>query len=460
MSRQPNHPAAPTAWGTPGQSITDDADLIQAGARGEQAIAHILQTEIDRTDTFVFHDLDAGYKDTNFDHVVLRGDLLILIDSKTWAPGRYEWVNAGRNGACLRDGQPFKPGNLYAIDKQVKNLRGKTLWQCRVERIVAVAPSRGVDADLNFDDYDPPHVTVVKAGELGDYVNRLLDSADMTHKNHNMLYFLTQDVRQPEFVTGPYALGRLGPPGEHVNVPPPTSTHTVPRPPVLPILAIVMTFATWLPAYLQRANTPDLMRRAWWVSLAVACVSSAVFAIRVRRHGDTITEPLRWMQNVIRADQRLAKQQETPLGPFWLVPIPMIFMLMFTGASTAGFVWMYRSWEGADNPVTYWAGAAALTFTVGIAGWAYREMVLATRELVSLNEGHGWQREWNRLFVLIGDLEPSMLPIAGHALRSHPTLATEAYMNRAATGALGERWQRFAEAVQAGRPSPEAIEHP
>lgn len=70
------------------------------GAAGERRTADLLAAAYDADPTTgVFHNLHVpGWKTANLDHVVVRGNNLVAIDSKHWAPGDYWTLGSTRRG--------------------------------------------------------------------------------------------------------------------------------------------------------------------------------------------------------------------------------------------------------------------------------------------------------------------------------------------------------------------------
>lgn len=71
-----------------------------AGAQGEHATAQLLR-QLAGTDphTHVFHSVNLGDKrlTADIDHVIIRGDRILILDSKWWAPGRYRTTPDGQH---------------------------------------------------------------------------------------------------------------------------------------------------------------------------------------------------------------------------------------------------------------------------------------------------------------------------------------------------------------------------
>jgi hypothetical protein len=94
-------------YGTPAKSLTGmggryDAQSLRLGAAGERTTARLRAQGFARDDNVVvMHDLDIPSSSGrmsrgggNVDHVVVRGDRVMIIDSKAWAGGFY-WTVGG-----------------------------------------------------------------------------------------------------------------------------------------------------------------------------------------------------------------------------------------------------------------------------------------------------------------------------------------------------------------------------
>lgn len=93
----------PAATGYTTATGTQAQQRQYAGAQGEHATAQLLrQLAGTDTHTHVFHsvNLDDKRLTADIDHVIIRGDRILILDSKWWAPGRYR---------TTRDGQHHRP---------------------------------------------------------------------------------------------------------------------------------------------------------------------------------------------------------------------------------------------------------------------------------------------------------------------------------------------------------------
>lgn len=87
------------SYGTAGGSLTDatftaNEDTARVGQVGEQATAVLLDAQAKQRGFTVLHDISLPGLRANIDHVVVAGDQVTVIDSKTWMPGFY-WTLRG-----------------------------------------------------------------------------------------------------------------------------------------------------------------------------------------------------------------------------------------------------------------------------------------------------------------------------------------------------------------------------
>lgn len=452
MQRQPGLVKGPLTWGTPGKSIDNDQNLIQAGAAGERAVARAIEAAFaDRPDVYVFHDLDAR-NGQNVDHVVVCGDLAVVIDAKTWAPGNYVWQDNGTDGWCWRDDEPFKPGALHGTVEIAHDLIVDCGWTHRKEALVAVVPSRGDSSGLNFDAYDPPHVGVVTVDELGDVLTQMFADVDHSVDVLHGLRALIVSTRDADITGGPFADAPLGDPPANVKVPASTAAHAdIPKAPwTSQIIGMIANLFVWVPAPIQGHMPSRLAIAAWSVVTVWAVADMVRFSWRLRPHQDGSALPLRRFREAVFVNADLHGDDTKMIEPTGWVAAIGLFMTAFLPTLVTAAVWAFENLDGARNDVAVFF---AVVTAVG-AGYmqldCFKTINDQAKKIRSLYEGDGWQREWESVFVLLGQMHAWQLPLAAYALRQHSTLASEAYLNAAASGVAGEKWQRFAEVVRSG----------
>jgi hypothetical protein len=115
-------------------------DRAQVGIKGERFTADELSRLFERDpNTWVFHDLTLPrWKSANLDHVVCRGDVIVVLDSKCWAPGRY-WSLKGR---VYRGWERFDPAEKIKLTPLVESLSRFLGSEFVITPLVVIWPSR------------------------------------------------------------------------------------------------------------------------------------------------------------------------------------------------------------------------------------------------------------------------------------------------------------------------------
>ena len=145
---------AGASYGTPGGSLTHDTGwaknkaVASIGHAGEQAVGVILNSLILPSDrAVVCHDLNVPIPrfNANIDHVVVAGDHVLPIDSKTWAPGFY-FTLGGKSYRGLKRAEHTEKKTMSLIGSSLTSY----LPTATVETpLVAVNPTRG-SANVKF----------------------------------------------------------------------------------------------------------------------------------------------------------------------------------------------------------------------------------------------------------------------------------------------------------------------
>lgn len=105
-------------YGQAGGSHHGHAGRTQVGARGERTVAAALNRRFaSAADIWVFHDLNVPGMAANVDHALVRGDTLVLLDTKVWAGGWYwTWQGTTRRGLTRVD-HADRRGLSAALDR-------------------------------------------------------------------------------------------------------------------------------------------------------------------------------------------------------------------------------------------------------------------------------------------------------------------------------------------------------
>lgn len=150
-------------FGIPGSSLVSasslDADARTAGIDGEKRVAE----ELERLatlypNTYVFHSVKLPRHEGDIDHVVVQGDLILLVDSKNWKNDAVYSVDKWDHDFILRDGETFS-GSYINLTNQVKDWQKQfALYGGRVRAALTIAnrksqiqPNRAPYAFVNMD---------------------------------------------------------------------------------------------------------------------------------------------------------------------------------------------------------------------------------------------------------------------------------------------------------------------
>lgn len=440
----------PVEWGDPGASVIDNPDLITVGAVGEQTVAERIREATERPDVYVFHDLDSVVRDGNIDHVVMVGDLMIVIDAKLWRPGKYEWFDKGDGGYCLRDGDLFRPGSLNGVVEAAKDLKFSVGHHGNLEVLVVVCCNAGADA-LDFTNYDPPHLTVIKDTDLPQVLRNLIDSADTDFDAQRPVNWLTRKVRNREVVAGPFSGGSLGTPRLPGSVPTPDRAGADAKPGIFTYPAAVLVTAGVWGAAAVTGELPTVVLLALWAVAAFAgCLAIVSFAIQHHPITQTV-RPLSRFKETFPFDPDSIKPNEegvvydrshfiffagSAVGAL-LLPAALLSLLVGPAKSLLGYP-TFNQYVGGPLIVVLSVAAGAVGY------WSLRRNATTAIELLD-----GWRDEWDNMFRTIGELPNWQLPLAAYFLARNPSPTVTAYLNAAEQpeNELGWRW--FVWAVRA-----------
>lgn len=179
--------------GRPGRSL-DNADSWASASKGAQKAGQVAEertgeeiTGLTQRGPSILHDLRIpipGFN-SNIDHVVVYGRTVLILDSKSWAPGVYwTWRGKTRRGfAVLPETPDAVPRTLIGL--HVPHCDKQTLPMAR-DAVRRYLSSRGIDANVpdpmlvvwsskksNFLLYRPKGGSKVVAGErIGAWLRR------------------------------------------------------------------------------------------------------------------------------------------------------------------------------------------------------------------------------------------------------------------------------------------------
>ena len=142
-----------TTFGAPGQDLSGTAGAfgsrnVSLGQYGEQLTASLLeQVQTRLPGSVVFHGLPWPQGKADVDHAIVRGSLVVFIDSKYWKPAQY---GMDQYGALTRDGEVFQGGMLH-MDAAVQSWRPLLPRGTRTLSTVAIHPA-SAKPDLHVPD--------------------------------------------------------------------------------------------------------------------------------------------------------------------------------------------------------------------------------------------------------------------------------------------------------------------
>lgn len=158
-------PAASLSWGIDGNRMIP---ALEYGKEGEKQTAKILNKMAEEIpEMFVYHSLSWPGSAGDTDHIVVYGNLVVVIDSKRWKAVRKYSVTA--NGAILRGTVPFPQGKVK-IGSALHSWRNK-LENVKVVGVVTIAQEKVfVTRDKNW--YRAPY-SLVESEKLEEFLKEL-----------------------------------------------------------------------------------------------------------------------------------------------------------------------------------------------------------------------------------------------------------------------------------------------
>lgn len=229
------------------------------GGIGEKLTAALLASADLGPGALVFHDLVPGGGHGNIDHVVMRGDTLVVIDSKRWRPGAFRataeptyrdvWDERGQCWArqashrdlVTRDGRDFDAGAASSLPFLSDKLVAELGWAGRVVRLLVVSSSSGDDGDLDFNGFALSHCVVVRSVDLVAMLRQILERS-RTRPVARWAHRLRSMTTSPATVASPYPVALYGP----LPQAPPVTADAPPFPGVVAITAGVGLAASLL----------------------------------------------------------------------------------------------------------------------------------------------------------------------------------------------------------------------
>jgi len=135
--------ASARVFGIPGASLAFanlGKEQLEAGIKGEKRVAEALEAIVaELPDTYVFHSVKIPGRLGDIDHLVVRGNTVVLVDSKNWKKeANYELVPGELEDTVYRDGEAFLGGEIH-LRRQFVEWENSLPRGYRVEGVLVVA---------------------------------------------------------------------------------------------------------------------------------------------------------------------------------------------------------------------------------------------------------------------------------------------------------------------------------
>lgn len=181
--------------GTPGGSVTDlGTDAAAIGRDGEEMIGQEISQIAYSSERVVLHDLDVparGMK-ANIDHLVLGGDVVLIVDSKVWRKGFY-WTIGGNSYRGLTAQPHLDKPTLRVIQEKVADFLPGLL----IRRPLIAVRTRTGEGHVHTGLLKVPGADVVSASSLARRVESLVPNAPPNPEAAAKLARLVRDRPRP-----------------------------------------------------------------------------------------------------------------------------------------------------------------------------------------------------------------------------------------------------------------------
>lgn len=159
-------PGAALSWGIGGHQ--NMATMI--GESGEKDTAIVLDEWVNNNDAFCFHSVKPHITQGDIDHIIIKGNELLIIDSKKWKSSRK--YSIGVKGNIIRGKTAFSEG--YVKIGETRNKLQQQLPSMRVKAAISLAQSKVfVVRDRNW--YKAPY-RLIELEKLNDFLTETLTS--------------------------------------------------------------------------------------------------------------------------------------------------------------------------------------------------------------------------------------------------------------------------------------------
>ena len=430
----------PLTFGTPGQatSVSFGAVATRLGSEGEHVVAHAIDQADLGPGAVVFHGLVPPGGEGDCDHVIVMGNMMIVIDSKRWRAGRYETVTTDRtwerwdNGQRIletvshvdayRDGERWPKALLMGTGGLALRLAQAVAWPGPVHVLAALSNPGGDDSRFDLSNYDPPYVDLaLTVADLPGYLARIatLAMTPVTNETEATIR-LWKLCRDQQSVRGPFpagwadTAGRATPPHKPAG----TVAGYVQWASPIAVIGAVVTAATVI-ARAQHMAVLPLPIPAYTAAALALIAAWVLHDIKGATTSDLTVTDLR--QAAQAGDANPPPPRSGPL-----------LAKISTGLAFLGAAWLFVRGGRIYGADTVWGPAAIAGRAYAVLAVATLAVILATRRAGRVDQGaDAWEAEW-RAALGAADHSPTATSIAAVALAE----------DRAGTG---EPWLRALE---------------
>lgn len=424
----------PTSWGQPGASLGSDPQFGgagQIGQLGEQMTAGILASADLGPGTMVFHDLVPSGGPGNIDHVVLRGDTLVILDSKRWRPGVFRsvaepnyrdvWDSRSQSWErqtttrdwVTRDGEEFDPGAASSLSFLADKLLDDLGWDGEVVRVLVVSSTSGNDLDLDFSGFSLSHCEVVRSLDLIETLRQILEKS-RSRPVARWAYRLREMSTAPNVVASPYPEALEGPMPEA-----PPVTADAPPFPMSTVVAVAAAAAMTLAFHVGLLFGAGIGLTGWAGFLTAA--PGLVAAILMRIASEPVLRADRdfgsWVAGRYVVNRALGVHRHTGPEPD---KAELAWVLTAAGAVAAPVITVVL--RGLDRmPLLDLTSGVLKLLGLGLHVVALIALlggpaILASQYRSLRRLADDWDREWGAFSEDAAALPASMIPLLGLAM--------------------------------------------
>ena len=420
--------AWPTAFGTPGLAI--DSSFSEVATRLGREGEHIVARAIDDAElgpaALVFHGIVPPGGDGDCDHVIVVGDLLIVVDSKRWRRGCYETVVSSRSFErwdpiaqrritetisqveAYRDGEPFPAGLLKSTGFIALKLVQSLSWTGRVLVVAALSDPAGGDEPYDISHYSPPYIDqVLTAVQLPAFLSRVASDVGKgppVISQSQVATRLWRLCRDQESVRSPFPTGwadrvhLANPTHNPKGTPPAYLRWAVP----IAVVGAVVDVATALARAFHVAVLP--LAAPAFVVAALAIISSwALHDIKAATTSDATIDDLREISTATGSTPPGRRS-----GPELATATTVLALV--------GAAWLFVRASRIYNAHSVWDPVGVAIRLLGVLAIAVLAVALTGRRArLGARDADAWEAEW-RALLANADKTATASALAGVAL--------------------------------------------